>query len=46
MSFLQAAEFKVGMLVVVVSGLIAYMSMQVSNDPSLMGRSKSLVSNG
>lgn len=40
MSFLQAAEFKVGMLVVVVSGLIAYMSMQVSNDPSLMGRSQ------
>lgn len=39
MSILQAAEFKVGMLVLVVSSLIAYMSMQVSNDPAYMGRS-------
>lgn len=40
MSWLRAAEFKVGMLVVVVGSLIAVMSMRVSDDPSYMGRSK------
>lgn len=34
------AEFKVGALVVVIGGLIAFMSMQVSDDPSYLGRSK------
>jgi phospholipid/cholesterol/gamma-HCH transport system substrate-binding protein len=36
---LLAAEFKVGLLVVAVASLIAYMSLQVSDDPSFMGRS-------
>lgn len=40
MSWLRAAEFKVGMLVIVVGSLIALMSMQVSDDPSYLGRSK------
>lgn len=40
MGFLSLAEFKVGALVVVIGGLIAFMSMQVSDDPSYMGRSK------
>lgn len=40
MSFFQMAEFKVGILVLTVAGLIAYMSMQVSDDPSYLGRSK------
>lgn len=35
-----ASEFKVGMLVVVVGAMIAFMSMQVSDDPSLFGRSQ------
>lgn len=34
------AEFKVGALVVAIGGIIAFMSMQVSDDPSFMGRSK------
>ena len=34
------AEFKVGALVVAIGGIIAFMSMQVSDDPSYMGRSK------
>jgi len=37
---LGLAEFKVGALVVAISGLIAFMSMQVSDDPSYMGRSR------
>lgn len=40
MGFLSLAEFKVGALVVAIGGLIAFMSMQVSDDPSYMGRSK------
>lgn len=40
MNFLKAAEFKVGMLVVTVGSLIAFMSMQISDDPSYLGRSK------
>ncbi len=39
MNLLRAAEFKVGLLVLGVASLIAYMSMQVSEDPSYMGRS-------
>ncbi|MFP5518504.1 MAG: MlaD family protein [Bdellovibrionia bacterium] len=41
MNWLQAAEIKVGLLVLVVGSLIAFMSMQVSDDPSYMSRSKS-----
>ncbi len=40
MNWLRAAEFKVGMLVIVVGSLIAVMSMRVSDDPSYLGRSK------
>lgn len=40
MSFLGTAEFKVGAMVLSIAGLIAFMSMQVSDDPSYMGRSK------
>ena len=40
MSFLKAAEFKVGLLVVTVGSLIAFMSLQVSDDPSYLGRAK------
>lgn len=40
MSWLRTAEFKVGLLVIVVGSLIAIMSMQVSDDPSYLGRSK------
>lgn len=39
MNLLQAAEFKVGVLVLAVASLIAYMSLQVSDDPSFMSRS-------
>jgi phospholipid/cholesterol/gamma-HCH transport system substrate-binding protein len=39
-NFLKTPEFKVGVLVVAIGGLIAFMSMQVSDDPSYMGRSK------
>jgi phospholipid/cholesterol/gamma-HCH transport system substrate-binding protein len=39
MAWFQSVELKVGFLVVVVASLIAYMSMQVSQDPSYMGRS-------
>lgn len=38
MNLLRAAEFKVGLLVVTVASLIAYMSMQVSDSPSFLGR--------
>ncbi len=34
------AELKVGALVVAIGGIIAFMSMQVSDDPSYMGRSR------
>lgn len=40
MSWVKSPEFKVGLLVVVVGTLIAFMSMQVSEDPSYLGRSK------
>src|ERR1044072_3403228 len=40
MSWAKSPEFKVGLLVVVVGSLIAFMSMQVSEDPSYLGRSK------
>lgn len=40
MKFWSSAEFKVGALVVFVGGLIGVMSMQVSDDPSFMGRSR------
>lgn len=40
MSWLRTAEFKVGLLVIVVGSLIAVMSMQVSDDPSYLGRSR------
>jgi phospholipid/cholesterol/gamma-HCH transport system substrate-binding protein len=40
MNFLRTAEFKVGLLVLTVGSLIAFMSMQVSDDPSYLGRSK------
>lgn len=39
MNLLRAGEFKVGLLVLSVSALIAFMSMQVSEDPTLFGRS-------
>ncbi|MFN3454679.1 MAG: MlaD family protein [Pseudobdellovibrio sp.] len=40
MSFFSTAEFKVGALVVVIGALIALMSLQVSDDPAFLGRSK------
>lgn len=40
MNWLLAPEFKVGMLVLIVSGIIAGMSLKVSNDPSYLGSSK------
>ena len=39
MNLLRAAEFKVGLLVLSVASLIAYMSLQVTDDPSFMGHS-------
>ncbi len=40
MNFLKLPEFKVGILIVAIGGIIAFMSMQVSDDPSLLGRSR------
>jgi phospholipid/cholesterol/gamma-HCH transport system substrate-binding protein len=40
MSFLQTAEFKVGLMVLSVAGLVGYMSMQLSDDPSILSRPK------
>lgn len=40
MGFLGTAQFKVGAMVLSIASLIAFMSMQVSDDPSYMGRSK------
>lgn len=40
MNLLRAAEFKVGALVLGVATLIAVMSVQVSDNPSFLGRSK------
>lgn len=39
MNWLQGPELKVGLLVVIVGGLIGFMSMQVSDDPGFMSRS-------
>lgn len=40
MSWLAMPEFKVGLMVLIVSGIIAGMSLRVSNDPSYLGTSK------
>ncbi len=40
MNMLNTPEFKVGLLVLVVSGIIATMSLKVSEDPSYLGTSK------
>lgn len=40
MSFFNSTEFKVGALIVAIGGLIAFMSIQVSDDPSYLGRTK------
>ena len=40
MSFYKSPEFKVGIFVVILGGLVAFMSMQISDDPSFAGRSK------
>lgn len=40
MGLLSMPEFKVGLLVLIVSGMIAGMSLKVSNDPSYLGSSK------
>lgn len=40
MDWLMAPEFKVGLLVLIVAGIIAGMSLKVSNDPSYLGTSK------
>lgn len=40
MSWLAMPEFKVGLMVLIISGIIAGMSLRVSNDPSYMGNSK------
>ena len=40
MTWLQAPEFKVGLMVLIVAGIIAGMSLRVSNDPSYLGNSK------
>ncbi|MBL7556093.1 MAG: MCE family protein [Bdellovibrionaceae bacterium] len=40
MSMFGSTEFKVGALVLIVGGLIGLMSMQVSDDPSFLGKSK------
>jgi phospholipid/cholesterol/gamma-HCH transport system substrate-binding protein len=40
MNLLRAGEFKVGALVLTVASLIAYMSVQVSDNPSFLGRGK------
>jgi len=39
-TLLRAPEFKVGMLVLVISGIVATMSLKVSQDPSYLGSSK------
>lgn len=40
MNLLQTVEFKVGLLVLAVGGLIGFMSLQVSDDPSILGGSQ------
>ncbi len=39
MNLLKAAEFKVGLMVLSVAGLIGFMSLQVTSDPTYLGRS-------
>ncbi|CAN5450920.1 hypothetical protein BH10BDE1_BH10BDE1_07050 [soil metagenome] len=41
MGLFSAPEFKVGLMVLIVSGIIAGMSIKVSNDPAGLGSSKS-----
>lgn len=41
MNLLKTIEFKVGLLVIGILGLIGYMTIGVSEDPSYLGRSKS-----
>ncbi len=38
MNLLRLAEFKVGALVLAVAGIVAFMSMQVSDDPAFLSR--------
>ena len=40
MGLLSTPEFKVGLLVLIVAGIIAGMSLRVNNDPSYLGSSK------
>ncbi len=40
MGFLKTIEFKVGSLVLGIGGIIAFMSMQVSDDPTLLSSTK------
>lgn len=40
MSWLAMPEFKVGLMVLIVSGIIAGMSLRVTNDPSYLGSAK------
>jgi len=40
MNFFSTAEFKVGALVVSIGAVIAYMSLQVTDNPAFLGRSK------
>ena len=42
MSWLLGPEFKVGLMVLSISGVIAGMSLRVSNDPSYLGNSKEI----
>ena len=39
-TLLKAPEFKVGLLVIIISGIIATMSLKVSQDPSYLGSTK------
>ena len=41
MNLLQAGDFKVGVMVLSIGSVIGYMSMQVSDDPNLFGKSNS-----
>ncbi len=40
MNLLKSVELKVGLLVLTVAGLVSYMSIQVSDDPSYVGKSQ------
>ena len=39
-ALLKAPEFKVGLLVLIISGIVATMSLKVSQDPSYLGATK------